>query len=686
VKVFLKVSAKIFGTLLSIVLVFGVVSHILLKHYTGLSVFEGISMFLDLTRADSRQKTWGGSDRQAIFDEINRTMYLKDGTITQETFDKMLEILQGQQVETAMSKTLQDNFDDKSDCENALKVKPRQVANTQQLIEYIFENVFGTDKVDIDRLANFDYHLSNVYKTTLTDKMLAAFLDSTISSLAQNKIFGISDIDNITVVDVAIDKSLYKVDYQDTMVTRAYASVAVDKSDVIDAIVNASGSSGFKKDLLYSTLNTFMPKTFYFETLIGLSHSIPVQIGVNNLRIGNQYQKLTQALSQLSATTGLSIDLDQLVSTPINNVVVTAMQSMKPYIDITEFDNGRIQIDLLGALLGLSGVNDTTQSQNPIESRQLVLAIKAVYYKTQDKLPKNWFYEIDTEGNYIIKDGSPIVYKSFDEQSVQEYKVQLAKKISLQYRLSLRGKINEDGSFVEYKYKIDYNKDDGVQQFDKFEDVDFVKVFDYLIAFLLNKEEGNDEYYSKQFDITQLAKRFEDEVVDINITSPDEILEFVKDKLALKLNGADLFAIAFDQFDQVFENIQVQEYQISLQSIAVKNIFTDVKHTTLFFGIKISIPPVQGDGEFINNFIKDIQLGIELDITPNLTDAQRLGIFISVNHLNNQESKVLFEFFSNFGVGVGPQTFSPLVDNLDSVFEKMVVIKYMTLLFEAEKV
>jgi len=600
-------------------------------------------------------------------DQIGQSMYLKQGVLDISILENMIDKYAAQSSYTNSSNLLN--------------------GNTNTLLDYIFDEVITSDNIDLARLSSFDYNNPNIYNAQLTDKSLAALLDATITKalLVANESDQIDfdySIDSLQITDIILDKSMYYIDGEPKMVTRMYTSLGLGKSDFVDLVTqNIDNQSGRK--IIKSALDIFMPDTIYFEALIGLSDEIPVQIGFNNVRIGERYTRLKDTIKGLSNNIkGIeTIDLDEYISKPVNDYVIPLIKGLQPYAALEDVANGTFKMDIMGLLLNISGINNEEETVW-FEPKDIALSLKAVFgNKPQEGTNEyqNWYYQVDKNGKVVLEDQNPIKYKAYSQSFINDYKTKFAQDTALQYRLDIKKPSYNDDKDV-YKYNTDYTNIDEMQNL---EGVDWTQTFNDLMAFFVGSAKGDSEFYVEQFKPLALINRFLDLLDGIDITDQQAVTDAINQlmqKLILKLDGGVLFAIVSDQFDSLFDTPQLQSLQIKLESVALKqiNVFDeatqqDVVHNTLLFGLSITPQQVQGSqGSFVNKILSKVYVATEIDITltsdPNF---ERLSPFLALNSLDYQESNILLNIFSRFDTGININYFDPIAQNMNLIFDKI---------------
>lgn len=711
-QILFKIITRIFWIIVFLILIVGITGHILLKQYTGLSIFEGLSLFLDATQSQTRPITYSQDDIDFIFDQIGQSLYLKQGVLNTQIIDNIIDQYE---YETQINNTRTDNTKTISNniSKNLLPTNNQTlttIRDTNTLLDYIFDEVINEQNIDRTRLSNFDYHHPDIYLAKFTDKSLAALLDSTLTKAlyAANQSDDLNfdySMDSLRIVDITMDKSLYYIDYQETMVTRMYASLGISKHDFV-GIVLQNIQDGFAKNTANNVLNLFMPDTIYFEALIGLSHPIPIQIGFNNLRIGEQYNLVNNTIKNLSNNIkGLqSIDLDESISKPVNDYIAPLIKNLQPYVDVNDFDDGTLQIDLVGLVLNLSGINNP-ETSSWFETKDIALSLKAIFGDKPNPSTNeynSWYYQVDSQGQIVLDaNEQPIQYQNYSYANIEQYKKDFAEKTTHKYRLNLKkpsyDENEPDNSQNIFQYGLDYTT---VEELESLEDINWTQTFDDLMAFFVHSQKGDRKFYIEQFQPIAMIQRFAD-IITIDITDPDAVEKAIKElmqQFKFTFDGAALFALVSDQFENIFNTSALQKLQIRLESIALKNINVEsdsvpgketITHTTLLLGLSITPQQAQGSqGSFVNKIMSSVFIATEIDITINQsTNFNRLAPFLALNSLTYQESNILLGIFSRFNVGVTQNNFASLTQSISQVFDKIATAnEYLQVEFEVEQV
>ncbi|MCL2598710.1 MAG: hypothetical protein FWD76_02215 [Firmicutes bacterium] len=676
-KILGKIFVYIIGSIMSVSMIALIAGEFVLQKYAGVGWTQVFGMWNDLTHTTHRDAAYTEEDRQALYAELDQSLYLKTGTINEQVVDTLIEKFYSAKTE-----------------------QQEQARDADAVVNYLFDEILTTQNMNEEALSRFDYRHDTVYKARLSDKSFAALLDSMIARLASNKLGDNQDlkplVDSVHIVDLRIDKASYRLPnadgvVQDTMVTRAYMQIGLQGKAVKDQIVAKLGLSGIAKSALLIALDSFIPNDIYAEALVGLDHEIPVQLGLDDLRLGEQYEQLKTVIAKLTSSAGKKIDLDEIVSTPINKVVVPVIQDTKKYIDLTQFENHSLEIDLLGTMLSIAKINEGVDPANQMTSEQVVLALKGLHDRSLAQGAQgfaNWYYQKEQDGSYSLDDvGNPIEYQYGEASALQEYKTAFVVDNAFEYRLTLQDKIDptQEYAFVGYATGADGNRVDvtnggnpiwDTTQVDETQTkqtiqnlpLDFDQAFEQMMAFFAQKESGG-EYFKSQFETAPILARFSDFVGEMGSSTPEEAITKVMEALTLRVYSSTMFAVVSDQMDNIVNTPEMQNLQIVLQSVAIKKIG---KHTTLLLGMSITLQPAEsGNSSFANQLTKDVQLSVEIDITAGIAPKDKLPDFIGFNGLDTEESKTLLDVFKGRGTGVSGDVFAPLSKNFADIFGKV---------------
>ena len=247
----------------------------------GVSVFDVIDCFNDLGNINEDEivtNPYSEEDEGGFYSSLNAALYLKDGTVTEEYIDGILEA-----ADEVMTSSSASGSEADGGSANA--------SGSDGLANAVI-SILDAANFDIERLGSYNWQTGEGAGAEMTDRQLAAFMDNylfgsgrideivNIESFGDVSLGSILSLDQLTISrgsDLsADDKSAYSVSDDGVYLL---LTMSLDVSETVDAFISQTSVSG-----LAGVIKATLPDRIYFSAATDMSDiSYGIKCNVNRM-------------------------------------------------------------------------------------------------------------------------------------------------------------------------------------------------------------------------------------------------------------------------------------------------------------------------------------------------------------------------------------------------------------------
>lgn len=606
------------------------------KQYLGLGIFDCFGIVGDVLHNPKKSKVvtnpYSAEDAKAFEGEIKKQLFLKEST--QIDLDKLLKVGTDaiNPVSNNNNKLLSSVIElygkylpELNTGENGEGESPEEgVAGGFDILGFIAD-IFKKENIDIARLKNYDPSNHSANNFVLSDKEVAALVNSLINDLVlkipaiQESLtqFGITNTENLLSLDQLIFTG------KDRMVggaSKKIAFVTLTASISIDEIID-----NFLEVWMSRIAKLFLPNRYYLTVEMSIDPSFSeVNLKLNDLneksheRVFTAVKNLTTNVPSISG--GTTIDLKAMLD-DIGVKITEQVVGFTKFIDLEKIQKGAIEFDVFQTIIDVAGLNaDVTEPEDILTAPEIVSGLQGI-------LTSDANAAINPDGTWQDQytDGKEVYYKPADitDLTLVDYKKEFLNEISKKYLIDLSG-----------KDKIEGTEDD----------ITFEEI---LKLFGIGGESAAPDIMSL-FDSARLKEilGIDPSLLKVNLT--DRMLGAIINSQISTILGADS---AFAAYSPTVEQVMITKEADANQDI----------HTFIEIGLSIKTESLlSGEGIFFDLlrglFPEKIMLAIKLDISPELNDGQFLPTQIAYNDLSFDKTLNLLDLIKKFGIDFSVET------------------------------